>query len=82
VSPADLFPQVADALSLWAWTFGLPEPTRKWTAEISGFSQVPGWTSACACPGLIPRGTLDARPVSAPRMMPSVHPTTSAPQIC
>ena len=63
VSPADLFPQVADALSLWAWTFGLPEPTRNLTAEISGFSQVPGRTLVCACPGLLPRGTPGARPM-------------------
>jgi hypothetical protein len=48
---------------LRAWTFGLPEPTRNSTAEISGFSQVPGWTPVCACPGLLPRGTLGARPV-------------------
>lgn len=33
------------------------------TAEITGFSQVPGRALLCACPGLIPRGTLDARPI-------------------
>ena len=48
---------------LGAWTFGLPEPIRDSFAEISGFSQVPGRTPLCTCPGLIPRGTLDARPV-------------------
>src|SRR4051794_21466068 len=48
---------------LWAWTIGLPEPSRDLTAEISGFSQVPGRTPLCTCPGLAPRGTLDARPL-------------------
>ena len=43
--------------------FGLPEPNRVSTTEISGFSQVPGRTPVCACPGLLPRGTLGARPV-------------------
>jgi hypothetical protein len=43
--------------------FGHPEPNRDLTAETSGFSQVPGRTPLCTCPGLIPRGTLDARPI-------------------
>ena len=64
---------------LWAWTFGHPEPNRDSFAEISGFSQVPGRTPSCTCPGRIPRGTLHARPSSAQRMLPSAHPTTSAP---
>ena len=60
--------------------FGHPGPNRGSTAEISGLSQVPGRTPLCACPGLIPRGTLDARPYPAPKMLPSVHPKTSAPR--
>ena len=48
---------------LEAWTFDLPEPTRDWIAEISGFSQVPGQTPLCTCPGRVPRGTLGARPI-------------------
>ncbi len=63
----------------WAWTFGLPEPNRDSFAEISGFSQVPGPTLLCTCPGRVPRGTLGARPDSATRVLPSAHPTTSAP---
>jgi hypothetical protein len=43
--------------------FGHPEPSRDLTAETSGFSQVPGRTPLCTCPGLIPRGILDARPI-------------------
>ena len=43
--------------------FGHPEPSRDLTAETSGFSQVPGRTPLCTCPGLIPRGTPDARPI-------------------
>ena len=50
---------------LEAWTIGLPEPNRKWIAEISGFSQVPGRTLLWTCPGLLPRGTSDAKPSGA-----------------
>lgn len=42
---------------------GHPVSNRGSTAEISGFSQVPGRTPLCTCPGLIPRGTPDARPI-------------------
>jgi hypothetical protein len=56
-------PTVYGRPHLWAWTIGHPEPSRESTAEISGFSQVPGRTPLCTCPGLIPRGILDARPV-------------------
>ena len=40
-----------------------PGSNRDSTAEITGFSQVPGRTPMCTCPGLIPRGTPDARPI-------------------
>ena len=66
---------------LWAWTIGHPEPSRDCTTEISGFSQVPGRTPLCTCPGRVPRGTLDARPLTAPRMLPSARPKTSAPRL-
>jgi hypothetical protein len=79
-TPAASLPQGADALGLWAWTLDLPGPSRDSTTETSGFSQVPGWTPMCACPGLVPRRTLDARPDTAPRMLPSAHPKTSAPR--
>ena len=65
---------------LRAWTFGHPVPSRGSSTETSGFSQVPGRTSWCTCPGRIPRGTLDARPLSAPRVLPSARPTASAPR--
>jgi hypothetical protein len=42
---------------------GHPGSCRDLTAEITGFSQVPGRALLCTCPGLIPRGTLDARPL-------------------
>src|SRR4029077_2311523 len=59
--------RVPGALCLWTWTFLITRsPPRDLTAEISGFSQVPGWTLLCTCPGLIhPGGPLHARPLGA-----------------
>jgi hypothetical protein len=64
---------------LWAWTIGLPEPSRDSTAEISGFSQVPGRPPCVHALGGYPGGPpTPSHP--APEILPSVHPTTSAPR--
>jgi hypothetical protein len=55
-------------------------PTRDWIAEISGFSQVPGRTLLCTCPGLIHPGGPSMPGHSAPRILPSASATTSAPR--
>jgi len=64
---------------LWAWTIGLPEPSRDSTAESSGLSQVPGRPSCGHALGWYPGGPpTPSHP--APEILPSVHPTTSAPR--
>ncbi len=73
--------QGAGALCLWTWTFLITRsPPRDLTAEISGFSQVPGWTLLCTCPGLIHPGGPSTLGHWAPRILPSAGATTSAPQ--
>src|ERR1700712_1972642 len=56
MAPTDSLPQGHGRPRLEAWTFDLPEPTRDWIAEISGFSQVPGQPSCVHALGGYPGG--------------------------